>query len=405
MTGHEIVLFFVLILISTLVGKKIQDKVGIPLPLTLLFVSSLSTVFVHVADVDFSILMMILLPLLLITDALGLKLNELKSKSKSLVYLAFVSVIISVVVGTITMQEFSALPFVFFVVLFSIIMATDAVSVSAVFSKFPQVPHNVKFYAEGESLFNDATAVIIFTLISIPLINGVTPGFLEVTNGALKVVLFSTAIGLGIGYFASYLMKFFDETMDEFLFIPLTAYSAFYIAELLHVSGILAVVSSILIFKDSLMKNLEHFGTDNIVKRMRTTKERLLDNEKLITQLSFIATAVLFISLGSIIHINSVIENISLILIVFAVTTVIRFIMFMYIPIVGIGAIKDAVILTLGGIKGGLAILMVHMIPSSYEYKELIEVVVFGQILLSTFIYVPVMMYLIPKFYSTKNTK
>lgn len=402
MDGHQIVLFLVFILISTLISKKIQDKVGIPLPLTLLGISAISTLFIHIANVDFSILMMILLPLLLVTDALGLSLNELQKKYKSVVYIAFIAVIFSVAVGTYTMTFLSSLPFLFFLTVFSIIMATDAVSVSAVFSKFEQVPHSVKFFAESESLFNDATAVIIFTLVTIPLINGLQPSFFDVGVGALKVIVLSTLIGVVSGIFFSYLMSFFDDTLDEFLFIPLTAYVAFYVAEMFHVSGILAVVSSILIFKDIVIKNINHFvenakGSWNT--RMMTTYVRLSDNEKLISQLAFLATAVLFVSLGSVIEFHEIVENFELILIVFGVTTVIRYSTFIPMILTKTIKTKDSVILALGGIKGGLAVLLVHMIPANYEYKHLIEVVIFGQILLSTFVYVPLMMYFIPKFY------
>ena len=402
MSGHQIVLFLIFILISTLISKKIQDKVGIPLPLTLLGISAISTLFIHIANVDFSILMMILLPLLLVTDALGLSLNELQKKYKSVVYIAFIAVIFSVAVGTYTMTFLSSLPFLFFLTVFSIIMATDAVSVSAVFSKFEQVPHSVKFFAESESLFNDATAVIIFTLVTIPLINGMQPSFFAVGAGALKVIVLSTFIGVLSGIFFSYLMSFFDDTLDEFLFIPLTAYVAFYAAEMFHVSGILAVVSSILIFKDIVSKNINHFvenAKGSWKTRMMTTYVRLSDNEKLISQLAFLATAVLFVSLGSVIEFHEIVENFELILIVFGVTTVIRYSTFIPMILTKTINTKDSAILALGGIKGGLAVLLVHMIPANYEYKHLVEVVIFGQILLSTFVYVPLMMYFIPKFY------
>jgi CPA1 family monovalent cation:H+ antiporter len=43
--------------------------------------------------------------------------------------------------------------------------------------------------------------------------------------------------------------------------------------------------------------------------------------------------------------------------------------------------------LTFAGIKGGLSIVMLTMIPRSFEHLEMFKAVVIGVILLSTFIY------------------
>lgn len=45
------------------------------------------------------------------------------------------------------------------------LMATDAITVSSIMSKF-RLPERLKTYAESESLFNDVTALIIFYLKS-----------------------------------------------------------------------------------------------------------------------------------------------------------------------------------------------------------------------------------------------
>ncbi len=49
--------------------------------------------------------------------------------------------------------------------------------------------------------------------------------------------------------------------------------------------------------------------------------------------------------------------------------------------------IRWANVLTLGGMKGGLTIIMVHSLPDSFIYKELFEAVIVGVVILSTFLY------------------
>ena len=78
------------------------------------------------------------------------------------------------------------------------VLATDPVSVVSVFSSF-KVPHRLAILAEGESLFNDATALIIFMFIAIPMMNGVEIGAMDIAIVSLKVISVSVFIGLVIG--------------------------------------------------------------------------------------------------------------------------------------------------------------------------------------------------------------
>jgi monovalent cation:H+ antiporter, CPA1 family len=418
MTGNEIVFFLITVFSFILIGKKIEEKYNIPQPVTLITLSASIMPYLNIFHIDFSVLMIVLLPLLLISDALHLKIKDLKENWGVIFYSAFVAVILSIVAGTFILKEIFDYEYTYFITLLSIIMATDAISVSVVFEKFKSMPKKIKFIAESESLFNDATAVIIFTLLALPLINGNQEMTLNgLTLGALKVVLISTSIGLITGFIFSYIMSLYHDTIDEFLIIPLTAYISFIIAEHFHVSGILAVVVSIVILKDFITKNFKIFQEDdlegvtkkehkmlNIVRLKEiTTLEKLKENESILSYISFIAIGVLFVSLGAVITFQQIAENFSEILIIFLVTTMIRFVVFTPMIITKLINLKDNLILTFAGIKGGLAILLVHMIPETFKYKEHIEVVVFGQILLSTLIYVFLLLYFIPRFYKNEE--
>ncbi len=55
--------------------------------------------------------------------------------------------------------------------LFAMVLATDPVSVVSIFSKF-DIPHNLKILAEGESLLNDATALIVFVFVGLYALGG-----------------------------------------------------------------------------------------------------------------------------------------------------------------------------------------------------------------------------------------
>ena len=55
----------------------------------------------------------------------------------------------------------------------------------------------------------------------------------------------------------------------------------------------------------------------------------------------------------------------------------------------------ECLLLTFAGIKGGLSIVMLTMIPASFEHLEMFKAVVIGIIMLSTFIYSGIMLTII----------
>jgi len=98
-----------------------------------------------------------------------LKVADLKEHGLSLLYLAVVAVILSVLVALLVSSWLFAgltLSTAAVIVLFAMVLATDPVSVVSIFSKF-ELPHRLKILAEGESLFNDATALIVFVLVGL----------------------------------------------------------------------------------------------------------------------------------------------------------------------------------------------------------------------------------------------
>jgi len=52
-------------------------------------------------------------------------------------------------------------------------------------------------------------------------------------------------------------------------------------------------------------------------------------------------------------------------------------------------------VLTFAGIKGGLSVVMLMMIPASFEHLEMFKAIVVGVIMLSTFIYSLILIVLI----------
>ena len=403
------------ILTILLLSRILQRQLFIPLPigimsLTLLAYSFAPNIINLSANENFDEILLLILPLILLPDAMNFKLRDLKKHGLAIFYLSFVAVVLSIIAGIIleyTVPSQYTFTIGMLISLFAMVLATDAVSVSSIFSQF-ELPHSLKVLTEGESLFNDATAMIAFLFIGLPLMNGVEITAADVSFILVKVVLGSVIIGVVVGYVAKVLLGMLHTVVDEFIVILLTGYSAFVIAELhaIHVSGILALIAAVMTVQYFITKNLQNFSDDDDIinddstrklssrERFITTKARIEANKQSIAFFALFANALLFVTLAELIEVDKLLEYSSEIIILFLVTTLIRALMMLKFSFISRASEKITnvnyrwwAVLTFSGIKGGLSIIMVHHLPDTFIYKEMFTQVVMGVILLSIFVY------------------
>jgi len=409
-----------------LFARILQTKASVPLPigimgLTLVVYSFFPEQINISAESNFDGIIYLLLPLVLLPDTLNFKLADLKKHGIAIFYLSFVAVVLSIVVGVVfNFVIFSEYAFTTgaLISLFAMVLATDAVSVGSIFSQF-KLPHSLKVLTEGESLFNDATAVIAFFFIGLPLMNGieVTPADVGIT--LVRVVTVSVLIGLVVGYLGKLLLSVLHTVTDEFIVVLLTAYVAFGIAENhhVHVSGILALIVAIMTLQYFISKQFKSLDSANLLSeesaepktskkiRVITTRARLDENKQIIAFFALFANAVLFFTLAELIEFDKIMHYWKEILALFVATTLIRATMMLKFSYISrqMDKITDVsyrwwAILTFAGIKGGLSIIMVHALPDSFEYKEMFEQIVMGIIVLSIFVYSLVLLFVIKKY-------
>lgn len=425
------ILTLLLLLTILFISIELQKYFKIPSPITLIGLScAFYYMFPHMvlfSEATFANLVLFLIPILIASDALLLKLDDLKENALSLLYLAVLSVAASIAFGIFAANTFFAeyaLSTGAIIALFAMVLATDPVSVVSVFSSF-KVPHKLAILAEGESLFNDATALIIFMFIAIPMINGVDIGAVDILVVSTKVIAISVVIGLVVGFIGVFIMKLTSDPMSELVVILLTAYGSFELAEIFHMAGLLAVIVSIITLNTVTQKSFDEKAKKvtkarNIVNRANKNKkifstnfmsgitrklssdvssiERHKQNLNYVAVLALLANTFLFMSMASIVHFDSLLKYQKEILLMFMITTLIRAFMMGTFGIVSnmtkkmtdIG-IRWWSVLLFAGIKGGLSIVMLQMLPAGFEHKEMFNAIVIGVILLSTFVYATIL--------------
>jgi len=459
--GVEILLITILGLV--VLSDAIANKLKIPSVFLLLIGSYVVyTYFKVLVPIDlkqhFDEVIIFAIPLVFMGDSLHLKFKDLKKHGWGIFYLAVISVTISITVGASLsfFNIFEGLSLGAYVSLFAINMATDAVSVQSVLSRFDGIDHDIKVLIEGESLGNDATAVIAFFFVGMPWMLSGKINVGATSLNALKVFILSLLIGITIGFIFYMLMKLFSDRRGEFFAFVIQAYLAYVIAEKLHISGILTLITAIIATKawidldffmsnqdntlkgdeekeKELIKNIEENIEKDIVNDMledieediedeihkdielsdikketkvklrhrlrlyhihATSSERLEYIYDMAREFGYIATVLIFFVLAEMIDFKTLWHYKSEIITMFLITTIIRAASTAKFALIGhkFTAIEPVgkegwFILTFSGMKGALSIILVHMIPATFEYKELFEAVTVGVVSLSIFIY------------------
>ncbi len=236
-------LILILLLVSTIVaviGRRFRIPYTVGLVLAGLAISLRSPI-----EVDFSpkLFLSLFLPPLLFEAAFHLNFEELRRNLSTVVLLAVPGVLLNMIMVGAVVSLGAGLTLPLALVFGSLIAATDPVAVVGIFRKLG-APKRLEVLLEGESLLNDGTAIVIFNLTlgfiasgDFNLINSLTD-FVRIAGGGLIV-------GLVFGWsFASLTIRI-DDHLVETTLTTVLAFGSFLVAEdLLHVSGVLAVVAA-----------------------------------------------------------------------------------------------------------------------------------------------------------------
>jgi len=430
---------------------QLEDRFKIPSPLGIIGLSFFFHHFFHASPLftsnpaDFAALVLFLLPVLLISDSLELTVQDLKENGLSLFYLSVVAVALSVLTAIFTADLIFAdyhLSSAAVIILFAMVLATDPVSVVSIFSKF-SLPHRLKILAEGESLFNDATALIIFAFIGLYALEGGEITLSYVSETSVMIILGSALLGVFTGYIGLLVLKTTENRIAEIMVILCTGYGAFEIAEhfytLLnlfgghshtHLSGILSCIFATITVQHVLAKALDQkvprLDEDeeavqqeaqnkkpsrrlitSLLTRIKATvkeRDRHIRTKEDIQLLAIIANTILFVAMAEIVEFKLLWQYKVEILGMFLATTIIRAVMMGKFAIITNQTTKMTSVnfrwwgvLTFAGIKGGLSIVMLMMIPPTFEHLQMFQAVVIGVILLSTFIYSAILIAIITR--------
>jgi CPA1 family monovalent cation:H+ antiporter len=193
------------------------------------------------------LILAVLVPPLVFEAAFHIQLRQLRDNLLPILALAIPGVLLTTAVVGLIVAVGLHIPLMTGLVFGAVISATDPVSVVALFRRL-NVPRRLAVIVEGESLFNDGTAIVLFQLVlaaALPASAGLhRPSPAVAVLDFIRVSAGGIALGLGLGWLTAKLVAWLDDYLIETTLTTILAFGAFVLAERWHVSGVLAVVGA-----------------------------------------------------------------------------------------------------------------------------------------------------------------
>jgi CPA1 family monovalent cation:H+ antiporter len=223
-----------------------------------LVVIGLFLVFANVlphAPMDPELVLVVFLPMLVFEGALFADSDGLRAATRPILTLAAPGVLISLLATAGVATFFIGLPFAVALLLGALLSITDTVSVLLAF-RSTRVPRRLAAIMEGESLFNDGTALVLVSVMTTIAVTGTFE--LAPTARALFVAI---AGGLGIGAtfgaVASAMLRRTTDHLTAVLASTVFVLATSLAAERVHASSVIAVVVLGLVVGRSARRALE----------------------------------------------------------------------------------------------------------------------------------------------------
>ncbi len=383
---HTVTAFIELLLVASFVAVVLQRFRRLPYTVTLVAVGMVLGAFDVLPGVHISpeLVLLLFLPALLFDAAQHIEIREFTRHAQLILTLAVPGVIVGILVTGagvyagmvwLGLGEGSRL-FTTACLVGAMVAATDPISVIALFRSL-KVPPRLALLLEGESLFNDGTAIVFFGI----LLEAASGGELGVVDGirTFVVVAFGgTAIGLAAGLMVERALRTTTDHLVELGLTVVLAYGVFLVAEAAHVSGVIAVVVAGMV-------------NGNVGMRSGVNAFSRVALYSFWEFAGFVINSMVFLIMGITVPVGALWANRWPIVIATAAMLAARAAsVYILTPLVG-RFMHEPIprswhhILYWGGLRGSLSIVLALSLPEAFPHRELLIHVVFGIVVLSCF--------------------
>lgn len=319
------------------------------------------------APLDPELVLVGVLPVLVFEGALFANLDHLREARKPILILAIPGVA-AALLGTAAIATYAlSLPFAVALVLGALLAITDTVSVLLAF-RAVRVPQRLAAIMEGESLFNDGTALVLVSA-SAMIATGINAEALTVTRALVIAIVGGALVGATFGALGAAVLRATPDHLTAVLVTIVVVFSASLFAEELHSSPVIAVVIVGLALGRAARNSLP--------------PSRVLALHGFWETIGFALNVFVFLLVGMQIDAASLFAEAPAILFSLAALHLGRALA-VYGSFAGLRAMGERVpmrwqhVMVLGNIKGALSMAAVLALPSNVPFKSRLVAIVFG---------------------------
>jgi monovalent cation:H+ antiporter, CPA1 family len=315
----------------------------------------------------------LILPPLLFEAMINIRSTELRSVINPALALATFGVVISTVVAGLALWTLAGIPLSTAFLFGALIAPTDTATVLEIFRRV-RVPARLSALLETEAAFNDATGILVFSVVLVSITVS-RPSPVDATAQFALLLGGGMLVGLLVGFGSELLSSFVDDSLSETIITVVCVYGSYSLATYLGVSGLIAVAVAGLYFGNLTMRT-------TMVQKARGTVRSFWQI------IAFVANSVAFLFIGLSTDVTQLAAGAVAIGVAFLAVSIAR--AASVYPILGIFSIAGSKIprswrnvTMLGGMKGALSIVLLASIPSSVEQRSTITTMVLGVAFLS----------------------
>jgi monovalent cation/hydrogen antiporter len=237
-------IFIAALLVSVAVLNAIANWLRVPYPIVLVIGGLALGLVPGIPNIELDpdLVLLIFLPPLLYSGAFFADLTAFRSDLRTISLLSIGLVLATTAAVGVLAHLVIGLPVAVAFALGAIVAPTDAVAATSILRRLG-VPRRMVNVLEGESLLNDATALVAY---KVAVAAAVGAGFTLAEAGLrfLGVAAGGIAIGLVVGWIVTAIRRRTDDPLTEVTISLFTGYAAFLPADELGVSGVLAAVTA-----------------------------------------------------------------------------------------------------------------------------------------------------------------
>jgi Na+/H+ antiporter len=237
-------LILILLFVSVAGLNAAANWLSVPYPILLVLGGLALGLVPGVPDVELDpdLVLVLFLPPLLYSAAFFTDLRSLRDNVRPLSLTAIGLVLLTTVVVAMLAHEVIGMSWAVAFALGAIVSPTDPIAATAIMRRVG-APRRIVNMVEGESLFNDASALVAYRVAVAAAVGG-SFSLLDASLEFVGAAAGGVAIGLAVGYVVAAIRRRLEDPTTEITISLFTGYAAYLPADDLGLSGVLAAVTA-----------------------------------------------------------------------------------------------------------------------------------------------------------------